>query len=155
MAEVTRWLPRILVRAVRNWARVSPCSFRRRRAAVPAPSSTSASTRCSTDTYSSLRRVASRSAASSSRARRWVPITCPGGAPGPVTPGRTAQALLHCRAEAVRVGPGSLQQPWRQAVGLVEQGQQQMLAIDLGVAEAQRLGLGAGQGFLGLLGGTV
>ncbi len=88
MAEVTRWLPRIAVSAWRNLSRLIPCWCSSRPAAVCEPSSTSAITRCSTETYSSLSRFASRSAASSSRLRRWVTITCPGAAPGPLTLGR-------------------------------------------------------------------
>ena len=62
---------------------------------------------------------------------------------------------LQVGAERARVGAGLLEQPWRQPVGLVDQGEQQVLAVDLGVAEPQRLGLGVLQRLLGLLGQTV
>ncbi len=52
--------------------------------------------------------------------------------------------------------PGSIhvrlrEQPGRQAVGLLEQGQQQMLPVHLSVPEAERLGLCVVQRFLRLL----
>ena len=43
------------------------------------------------------------------------------------------------------------EQPGAQAVGLIEQGQQQMLPVHLGVPEAERLGLRVVQPFLRLL----
>ena len=104
MAEVTRWLPRIAVSACRN---AVPGDARARAAAarprVAAPSSSSASSRCSTETYSSLSRLASRSAASSSRASRWVTKTWPGAAPGPLTRGRRAELGLQL---GLRARPG-------------------------------------------------
>ena len=68
VAEVTRWLPRTAVSACRNAVAGQPVL--RAAAARPrslTPSSSSARSRCSTETYSSLSRLASRSAASSSR----------------------------------------------------------------------------------------
>ena len=114
------------------------------------------SRRCSTETYSSLSRFASRSAASSSRDSRWVTKTWPGAAPGPVTRGPAAAARPPA-APRSRSGsaPAAASSRGHQPVGLVEQGQQQVLAVDLGVAEAQRLGLRVVQGLLGLLGQAV
>jgi hypothetical protein len=79
----------------------------------------------------------------------------PGRDPGPGHSGPSAQLALDRAPQQVGVGPGRRQQPRHQALGLVEQGQQQVLAVDLGVAEAQRLGLGVVQGLLRLLGQTV
>ena len=61
---------------LRNASRVDPVlRAATRPAACAEPSSARASSRCSTETYSSLSRLASRSAASSSRASRWVTKT--------------------------------------------------------------------------------
>ena len=75
IAEVTRWLPRMLVSACRNPSRVRPSSCSNRPPAEPAPSSISAMTRCSTETYSSLSRFASCWAVSNNRASRAVTRT--------------------------------------------------------------------------------
>ena len=48
---------------------------------------------------------------------------------------------LQRRPQPVRIGAGLAQQPGDDALGLVEQGEQQVLAVDLGVPEAERLGL--------------
>ena len=88
MAEVTRWLPRTVVSALRKASRVTCAFCSARPAALFEPSSMSASARCSTETYSSFRRLASESAASSSCESRCVTKTCPGAVPGPVDFGR-------------------------------------------------------------------
>ncbi|MCY1226937.1 hypothetical protein D9M72_391870 [compost metagenome] len=85
VADVTRWFPLICVRTVRNASRVMPCSASTLPAAVDRPSSASATSRCSTETYSSLSRLASRSAASRSVPSLRLTYTWPGAAPGPVT----------------------------------------------------------------------
>ena len=66
-----------------------------------------------------------------------------------------AELGLHVGAQGVGVGAGLGQQPTGQALGLVEQGEQQMLPVDLGVAEPQRLGLSVVEGLLRLLGQSV
>ena len=50
LAEVTRWLPRTVVKAARKVSRVTPWLVRTRPAALVDPSSERAITRCSTDT---------------------------------------------------------------------------------------------------------
>ena len=50
VAEVTRWLPRTVVKAARKVSRVTPWLVRTRPAALVDPSSERAITRCSTDT---------------------------------------------------------------------------------------------------------
>ena len=56
---------------------------------------------------------------------------------------------------SVGVDPDLCHQPASQTVGLLDQGEQKVLAVDLGVAEAQRLGLGVVQRLLRLLGEAV
>ena len=107
----------------------------RRPAAVADPSSARAITRCSTETYSSLSRFASRSAASSSRASRWVTIHLTGGRAGAADLRPAGQFTLQIGAERVEVRAGLFEQPGHQPVRLVEQGEQQVLAVDLGVAD--------------------
>ena len=119
------------------------------------PSSSRAMTRCSTETYSSLSRLASRSAASSRRESRWVTNTCPGAAPGPGDAGPAAELGLHVLAQPVRVGAACASSRGDQALALVQQRQQQVLAVDLGVAETERLGLRVVQCLLRLLGQAV
>ena len=133
----------------RPGSRRAACSSRP--AAVPDPSSSRATTRCSTDTYSSLSRLASRSAASSSAGQPLGDVTWPGSAPGPLTRGRRLELGLQVLTQPVRVGARPSQQPRDQPLALLEQRQQQVLAVHLGVAEPQRLGLGVVQGFLRLL----
>jgi hypothetical protein len=58
---------------------------------------------------------------------------------------------LHASGVGARLG----QQPGHQPLGLVEEGEEQVLPVHFGVAEPQRLGLGVVQGFLGLLGEAV
>jgi len=88
VADVTRWEPLTAVSVMRNESRVTPCCARIRPAAEPDPSSRSPTTRCSTETYSSLSLRASFSAASRTRFNLWVTYTFPGSAPDPVTRGR-------------------------------------------------------------------
>ncbi len=88
-----------LVSALRNESLVMPACLSSRPAAVEL-SSARASRRCSTDTYSSLRRLASRSAASSRWARRWVTKTWPGAAPGPVTFGLVRESSSRTAARS-------------------------------------------------------
>ena len=81
--------------------------------------------------------------------------TSPGAAPGPLTRGRPSR----CCSTAARSAPAStsarVEQARDQAVGLVEQREQQVLDVDLGVAVAQRLGLRVVQRLLRLLGQPV
>ena len=65
------------------------------------------------------------------------------------------ERLRDVGADRVDVDAGALEQARDQAVGLVEQREQQVLDVDLGVAEAHRLGLRVVDGLLGLLGQTV
>jgi hypothetical protein len=51
------------------------------------------------------------------------------------------QLGLHGRPQPVRIAAGLAEQPGDDTLGLVEQGEQQVLAVDLGVPEAERLGL--------------
>ena len=66
-------------------------------------------------------------------------------------PRAAGQLGLQVGPQPVRVGARLAEQPGRDAIGLVEQGEQQVLAVDLGVPEAQRLGLRVVQRFLRLL----
>ena len=65
------------------------------------------------------------------------------------------ERLRDVGADRVDVDVGALEQARDQAVGLVEQREQQVLDVDLGVAEAHRLGLRVVDGLLGLLGQPV
>ena len=151
MAEVTRWLPRILVSACRKPSRVRPSWVSRRPAAVVEPSASIAMMRCSTETYSSLSLLASCSAVSSRRASRCVILICPGFTPGPLTLGRLRELGLQCLPQPVRIRAGLAEQPGNDALGLVKQREQQMLNVHLGVPEAKRLGLRVVQCFLRFL----
>ena len=92
---------------------------------------------------------------SRSRDSRWVTITWPGCTPGPLTLGRRDSSASTSAFRRVGVGARLRQQPGHQPLGLVEEGQEQVLAVHFGVAESQRLGLGVVQGLLGLLGEAV
>ena len=67
--------------------------------------------------------------------------TCPGLTPGPLTLGRRASSASSAVRSRSGSAPAWLEQPGSDALGLVEQRQQQVLAVDLGVPEAERLGL--------------
>ena len=69
--------------------------------------------------------------------------------------GPAAEVGFDLGAQPVRVGARLGEQARDEAVGLVEEGEQEVLPVDLGMAEAQRFGLGVLQGFLGLLGQSV
>jgi hypothetical protein len=101
---------------------------------VAGPSARSARSRCSTETYSSLGRVEQAGQplrnADLSRAHARA-----------ADPGAPRELGLQRRSQPVRIGAGLAQQPGSDALGLVEQRQQQVLAVDLGVPEAERLGL--------------
>ncbi len=75
-------------------------------------------------------------------------LTWPGFAPGPLTRGPPAQLGLERPAQPVRISAGLGEQPGDDALGLVQQGEQQVLAVHFGVPEAQRLGLRVVQRFL-------
>ena len=81
--------------------------------------------------------------------------TCPGAEPGPRHAGAPRQLAFQIRPQAVGVGPGLCHQTRHEPVGLVEEGEEEVLTVDLGVAEAQRLGLGVVQRLLRLLGEPV
>ena len=151
MAEVTRWLPRIFVSACRKPSRVRPSWVSRRPAAVAEPSASIAMMRCSTETYSSLSLRDSCSAVSSRRASRCVILICPGFTPGPLTLGRLASSASSAVRSRSGSAPGLAEQPGNDALGLVKQGEQQMLNVHLGVPEAKRLGLRVVQCFLRFL----
>ena len=95
-ALVTRWLPRTcgerLEEALAGDAVLAKQPAGRGR---PSRSSSSASSRCSTETYSSLQALGLLARrVSSSSLRRRVTYTCPGAAPGPLT--RAAGARARC-----------------------------------------------------------
>ena len=69
--------------------------------------------------------------------------------------GPALERLLDGLAQRVDVHLGAHQQPRHEPVVLVEQREQQVLDVDLGVPVAQRLGLGVVQGLLALLGELV
>ena len=118
VALVTRWLPRTSVSTSRSRSRVTPCSRSRRPAAVCAPASIIASRRCSTETYSSLRRCglllgARRARCASARETRTSP-----DAPEPLTRGRPLELPLEVAARSrVDVDVHALQQARDQPVG--------------------------------------
>ena len=154
MAEVTRWLPRISVSAWRN----GPWSARARKQAAGGGGRTlgpAAPHEVLDRHVLVLQPLRFVSAASSRRASRCVTKTWPGAAPGPVTCGRRPSSASSSVRSRSGSAPACLQQPRHQALGLVEQREQQVLAVDLGVAEAQRLGLRVVQRLLGLLGQAV
>jgi len=76
-----------------------------------------------------------------------------GARPGRAGPAR--QLGLEPGAQRVGVGAEPLEQAGHEPFGLVQQGEQQVLAVDLGMAEPQRLGLRVVQRLLGLLGQAV
>ena len=63
-------------------------------------------------------------------------------------PGPPAQLGLQRAPQPVRITPGLAEQPRDDALGLIEQGEEQMLDVDFGMAEAERLGLRIMQRFL-------
>ena len=58
------------------------------------------------------------------------------------------QLRFEVAPHGARIGTGPFEQSGYEPLGLVEERQQQVLAVDLGVAESQRLGLGVVQGLL-------
>ena len=75
-------------------------------------------------------------------------LTWPGSAPGPLTRGRRASSASSALPQPVRIRAGLAEQPRDDALGLVEQREEQMLDVYLGMAEAERLGLRVVQRFL-------
>ena len=69
--------------------------------------------------------------------------------------GTPGEIFLNRRRERVGVDVGLQQQPWHETLGLPQQRQQQVLAVDFGVAEAQRDRLRVVQRFLRFLGQAV
>jgi hypothetical protein len=63
-------------------------------------------------------------------------------------PGPPAQLGLQRAPQPVRIAPGLAEQPRDDALGLIKQGEEQMLDVDFGMAEAERLGLRIVQRFL-------
>ncbi len=63
-------------------------------------------------------------------------------------PGPPAQLGLQGLSQPVRISPGLAEQPGDDALGLIQQRDEQMLDVDLGVAEAERLRLRVVQCFL-------
>ena len=63
-------------------------------------------------------------------------------------PGPPAQLGLQRAPQPVRITPGLAEQPRDDALGLIQQGEEQMLDVDFGMAEAERLGLRVVQRFL-------
>jgi hypothetical protein len=81
--------------------------------------------------------------------------TWPGVAPGPVTLGLRPSSVVSAERRACVSAPAWSQQPWDQPVRLVEESEQQMLAVDLGVVQPAGDRLRLLQRFLGLLGEPV
>ena len=72
--------------------------------------------------------------------------------PRAADPRAPGQLRFQRLAQPVRIRAGLAEQPGGDALGLVEQREQQVLAVYLGMAEAERLGLRVVQRFLRLLG---
>ena len=72
----------------------------------------------------------------------------PGGAARSGHPGAPGEILLEIAVQADRVRPGRSEQAGHQPVGLLEQRQEQVLAIHLGVTPGQGQGLGVVQRLL-------
>ncbi|GAB2856285.1 hypothetical protein GCM10027176_68270 [Actinoallomurus bryophytorum] len=70
-------------------------------------------------------------------------------------PWTPAEVGLHLAAQQSRIDVRPLEQPWRQAVGLVEQGHRQMLRVDVAVSPLDRVGLRGLERLLRLLGQLV
>ena len=79
----------------------------------------------------------------------------PGARARPADPRTALQSTLHRRAQGAGVDIGPGQQPRDEPFRLLEQRQQQVGGVDLGVPEAQRLGLRVVQRLLGLDGQAV
>ena len=69
--------------------------------------------------------------------------------------GAAGEFGLDVAPHRVRIRPDGGDQAGYEALGLVEQGEQQVLPVDLGVPQTQRLGLGVVECFLRLLGQPV
>ncbi len=107
-AEMMRRSPRTRVSAMSRRSRVRPCSCRIRPAGVVGPSSSRASSRCSTEMYSSPRRCVSRSAASRALDRRCVMYTSSGRTPGPDTRGLRSSSASTAPVRAGGVPPDAI-----------------------------------------------
>ena len=81
-------------------------------------SASKASSRCSTETYSSLSRLASSCALTRARCSRWVTKIFPLSAPGPETRGRLAEFGFEALGDLRRRDVHFLEQAWHQALGL-------------------------------------
>ena len=90
------------------------------------PSAIIASSRCSTETYSSFRRPASRSARVEQLVERRDTHSCPGAAPGPLAVGGPRDAPRGPRAARRCLCP-SVSGAGDERLGLLEQRQQQVL----------------------------
>lgn len=78
-----------------------------------------------------------------------------GRGPGPGAPRPPGHLGVHGRTQRRRVGAGLFEQAGHESVPLVQQGEQQMLAVGLVLAEPHGDGLGVLEGFLRLLGEPV
>ena len=66
-----------------------------------------------------------------------------------------AQDIVHAGAQRARVNVQALQDLWHDAVGLLQQGEQDMLGIDLGMAVPAQDFVGAGGGVLSAFGEAI
>ena len=82
-------------------------------------------------------------------------VHLPGARAGAGDPGPPAEFGLHRGVQPVRVRAGLAEQPGGDALGLVEQREEQVLGVHLGVTEAEGLGLGVVQCFGRLLGQVI
>jgi hypothetical protein len=154
MAEITRWLPRTLVSTPRTASRVAPYSLSSRPAAVAEPSSTSASSRCSTDVLVlEPLRLALRGVQHAAQPLRDEHLA--GCRTRAADLGTAGQLPLRVPTQGRNVGVRAGKELGHESVGLVEQRQQQVPGVDLRVPEAQRRGLSVVQRLLRPLGQPV
>ena len=152
MAEVTRWLPRIVVSACRKLVPGQPLLVQQ-----PAGRGGRALGQQGDDEVldRDVLVLEPRRLLLGGVEQAGQPLgddDLPGFAPGPLTLGRLASSASSAFRSRSGSAPGLAEQPRNDALGLIEQGEQQMLTVDLGVAEAERLGLRVVQCFLRLLG---
>ena len=147
MAEVTRWLPRIFVSACRKPSLVRPCCWSSRPAARGLPLGQHGQQQVLDRDVLVLEPVRLLLGRVQQAGQPLGDVDLPGARARAGDPGPPAEFGLQRGAQPVRVRAGLAEQPGSDALGLVEQREEQVLGVHLGVPEAERLGLRVVQRF--------
>ena len=151
---MTRWLPRTAVRAWRKRSRVSPGRAGADRRRLPIPPREGQHQVL--DRYVLVFEPPGLPFRGVKQARESLgDENLARGGSRSAQLGAAAQVGFDLGAQPIGVGTRLGEQPGDEPVRLIEEGEQEMLPVDLGVPEAQRNGLGFLQRFLGLLGQSV